>query len=147
MDKLKALMERAASNLSKHPVKIRWRAPARADAKAMCFKHQSGVAIIDLHPSFVWSGEDLLDAICHESAHIKQLWYEWSGVPDYASGSIRVSPQANNLSGVVKMESDADTLAAEWLEYARKHHMEHIEHDGVNSEFSLMFRCLAESDL
>jgi len=144
VNELTRLLTEAAANLSGHPVRVRWRRPARADARAIAFK-SGGTAIIDLHPGLSWEGDDLLHVICHEAAHVKQLWADWgAGIPDYASGSIRPSNYALSLPGVKQTETAADTLAADWLDYAEKNHMKFIKHDSTwNDETSLYLRALA----
>ena len=122
MTDLTQLLTAAAQNLSGHPVKIRFRKPARADAKAMTFK-SGNTAIIDLHPGYGWDHDTLLFVICHEAAHVKQLWADWgSGIADLPSGSVTPSKWANALPGVRQVETAADTLARKWIAYAKRNH-------------------------
>ena len=119
---LTQLLTAAAQNLSGHPVKIRFRKPARNDAKAMCFK-SGNQAVIDLHPGYAWDNDTLLFVICHESAHIHALWADWgSGIADLPSGSIRPSKWAVALPGVRQVETAADNLARKWLDFAKRNY-------------------------
>lgn len=138
-DDLKELLTAAAENLSGHPVRVRWRRPSRIDAKAIAFK-LGNEAVIDLHPSYNWDGETLLETLCHEAAHIRQLWHGWSGIRDYPSGSIRPSNYALSLPGVKQTETAADTLAGKWLDYARSNNRRYYEPG--DDEFLLTLRTL-----
>ena len=144
MDTLRKALEQAAAHLSGHPVRVRWRKPSRADAKALAFK-SGGVAIIDLHPGYYWDGDTLLYVLCHESAHIRELYPGWMGVPDYASGSIRVSNKASNLPGVVDMELRADEQAYRWLAAAEQDCNKYAR--AGDDKFTAMLRTLAEMPL
>jgi len=125
MSELKTLMERAASRLSGHPVKVRWRRPARARARAGAFR-SGGTAFIDLHPGLTWDGETLLYVLCHESGHVRDLWHEWSDdFRDLPSGSVSFPAWTDKLPVVVKMESTADDYARQWLEYGYQNYAKH----------------------
>lgn len=128
-DELTVLLEQAACRLSGYPVSVRWHEPARADARAVCYK-SGDRAVIDLHPSYLWDGDTLLYVIAHESAHIKELFRDWVDLPDLPSGSIRLSTRALNSPVVVEMESKADTQAHEWLAYAKDNMMRYIRESG-----------------
>lgn len=119
MDELTQLLAQAASSLSGYPVSVRWRAPSRADARAVCFK-SGGRAVIDLHPGLEWDGAMLLYVIAHESAHIRELYPEWSNLPDLPSGSVRFCSRALRSPVVTRIESTADAQAKAWLAYAKR---------------------------
>jgi len=143
MNQLSKLLTEAASNLSGHPVRVRWRRPARADGRAMCFK-LGDVAVIDLHPGLSWEGDVLLETIAHESAHVKLLWADWgAGIPDLPSGSVQPSKRAVNLPGVIQAENDADKLAADWIAAAKRNHMKYILPGAWNDTTTLYLRALA----
>jgi len=121
MDELTRLLASAASNLSGHPVRVRWRRPSRADARAVAFK-SGGIALIDLHPGYIWDGDMLLYAIAHESGHIRDLYREWTDIPDLPSESVSFPEWALKLPVVEQTESVADKYALKWIEYAEQNY-------------------------
>ena len=143
MNGLTALLQAAASNLSGHTCRVRWRRPARTDARALCFK-SGNLAVIDLHPNLAWEGDELLYTIAHEAGHVRDLWHEWGeGITDLPSGSITPPTWANDLPGIKQVEAVADNQAERWLKYAKENYMRFIVPGAPNDEFTLYLRALA----
>lgn len=113
---LREQLTRAAEHLTGVPCTVRFRAPCRSDALAVCFK-SGGRAVIDIDMSVGMDTHKLLVVLCHEAAHVKQLWHEWIDVPDLPSKSVRFSKEALALPVAKQIEDDADTLAKKWLKY------------------------------
>lgn len=112
------LAEQAARAMAGRPVVLRFKQPARADAKACAFRLH-GAAFIDITPGL--GEQDFLFCLAHEAGHIRDLWGEWKvDVTDHPAGSIRYNPALAALPVVKAMEKTAGSLADSWLAYAEQ---------------------------
>lgn len=133
-----SLCERAALKLSGHKTEVRFRETIRkgADGEA----GRSGqVGYIHIAPGL--SLTRILEVLCHEAGHIKDLWNDWSDKVDLSAlppGSIGLPPQVEIVKAI---ETTAENWAKTWLEYADKQ-ADKYQGDWLESRL----RALAEFD-
>jgi hypothetical protein len=110
------LMAAVVVKLAGKPVTLRYQKPATEGMTGECHKAENGRLVIDITPHL--PDETLLFVLCHEAAHARLHEFKPSTVYKAPTGSLAPSP--NTLGYQVK-EIQADTLAAEWIRYAKVH--------------------------
>lgn len=110
------LMAATATALAGKPVTVRLQAPSTKGNHGECHAGPDGRLILDIHPGLDES--QTLLVVCHEAAHARLHRFAPSTVYRAAPGTL--VPNPNTLGERVR-ETQAETLANEWIEYGRKH--------------------------
>ena len=108
-----ALIQKVVNSLAGRGVMVRRREPYLSGSAGSAYLTKSGQAIVDIRPGL--QGAELLRVICHECAHIR--------AGDVAPGDYHLLPPGAISARVgpalfvkhKKIETEADSLAADWL--------------------------------
>lgn len=111
------LWTQAAAALTGRPVIVRWQRPSITGRSGECWKRLDGKIIIDIKPGL--SEKTALYVLCHEAAHGRLHSQTWKAQANVQPDSDYINLRIYNAHPVVKrIESEADSLSAQWLEFA-----------------------------
>jgi Zn-dependent peptidase ImmA (M78 family) len=120
MKSLFDLFAAVGEHLSGRRIVLRFQQPSSRDADGMLTRLDNGRALIDVNPRA--TDDRQLYCFLHELAHAKLHWNEL-GTMDEGKATARLLHDPTPASKEYpRQESQADTLANEWLRYAEIHY-------------------------
>lgn len=111
------LMAATASHLAGKYVRVRLQKPATKGMAGECHRDELGRLVIDINPQ-IHDNDRFIYVLLHEIAHAKHHQFKRSTVNKAGAGTLAPLPVTRSYQA---HEDQADTQAADWIAYAKKH--------------------------